>query len=128
MLKIYENIKEFRKANRWSQEELALKMGYTDRSSIAKIEAGEVDLPQSKILKFAKVFGVNAGDLMGDDGTDTVIEPYIRTTEAIELFDLYQSAAPNVQTAVDALLGFQRPDASLPHPQDNKDEQKSQDT
>ena len=121
MLKIYENIKQLRKANGWSQEELASRMGYTDRSSIAKIEAGEVDLSQSKILKFAKIFGVKAGDLMGDDGTEDLIEPYINNSEAAELFDLYQSSAPNIQTAVDALLGFQRPDASHPHRQDKKD-------
>ena len=111
MLKLYENIRELRKANRWSQEELAHRMGYTDRSSIAKIEAGVVDLSQSKILEFAKVFGIDPGDLMGLDGTEVVIEPYIRQTEAAELFDLYQSAAPNVRKAVDALLGFQQPDA-----------------
>jgi transcriptional regulator with XRE-family HTH domain len=65
MLKLYENIKILRKENEWSQDELAKKMGYTDRSSIAKIEAGKVDLSQSKIMEFARVFGVEPGDLMG---------------------------------------------------------------
>ena len=71
MLKLYQNIKELRKQNHWSQEELAKRMGYTDRSSIAKIEGGKVDLSQSKILEFARVFGVDAGELMGDDGIVT---------------------------------------------------------
>lgn len=71
MLKLYQNIKELRKQNHWSQEELAKRMGYTDRSSIAKIEGGKVDLSQSKILEFARIFGVDAGDLMGDDGIVT---------------------------------------------------------
>ena len=65
MLKLYENIKTLRKENGWSQDELAKKMGYTDRSSIAKIESGKVDLSQSKIMEFARVFGVEPGDLMG---------------------------------------------------------------
>lgn len=71
MLTLYKNIRELRKQNNWSQEELATRMGYTDRSSIAKIENGKVDLAQSKILEFARVFGVDASDLMGDDGIAT---------------------------------------------------------
>ena len=52
-MKLYENIKNLRIENGWSQKELANKVGYTDRSSIARIEAGEVDLPQSKVALFA---------------------------------------------------------------------------
>lgn len=68
MLELYENIKRLRKQNGWSQEELAKKAGYTDRSSIAKIEKGQFDLPQSKIFLFADIFGVDPGALMGMDG------------------------------------------------------------
>ena len=49
-----------------SQTVLADLTGYTDRSSIAKIEAGEVDLTLQKILTFAKALRVSPGDLMGD--------------------------------------------------------------
>lgn len=48
-----------------TQDELARRAGYTDRSSIAKIEKGAVDLPQSKIKQFADIFGVTPGTLMG---------------------------------------------------------------
>lgn len=68
MLELYKNIRKLRKLNHWSQEELSTRMGYTDRSSIAKIESGKVDLAQSKILEFARVFGVDPSDLMGNDG------------------------------------------------------------
>lgn len=68
MLELYKNIKKLRKQNGWSQEELAKRAGYTDRSSIAKIEKGQFDLPQSKIILFADIFGVTPGELMGDDG------------------------------------------------------------
>lgn len=64
MLPLYANIKRLRKKNGMSQEELAKKAGYTDRSSIAKIEKGEVDLSQSKIQAFADIFGVTPNDLM----------------------------------------------------------------
>lgn len=62
---LYENIKRLRKERKWSQEELALRTGYTDRSSIAKIEKGEIDLGQSKIQAFADAFGVTPQYLMG---------------------------------------------------------------
>lgn len=67
MLLIYENIKKFRLQAQMSQAELAQRTGYTDRSSIAKIEKGMVDLSQSKIKQFADVFGVTPGELMGWD-------------------------------------------------------------
>lgn len=63
---LYENIKAMRQARRMSQEELAKKTGYSDRSSIAKIEKGEVDLSQSKIQAFADVFHVSPSELMDD--------------------------------------------------------------
>lgn len=65
MLLVYENIKKFRLQAQMSQAELAQRTGYTDRSSIAKIEKGMVDLSQSKIKQFADVFGVTPGELMG---------------------------------------------------------------
>lgn len=65
MEELYKNIKKYRQQNKLTQEQLAQKTGYTDRSSIAKIESGMVDLSQSKIELFAKVLGVTAGELMG---------------------------------------------------------------
>ena len=65
MLKLYENIKIRRKALKMTQEELAKRTGYTDRSSIARIEKGEIDLPQSKILQFADALETTPSVLMG---------------------------------------------------------------
>lgn len=66
-MKLYENIKACRKAAKMTQEELARRTGYTDRSSIARIEKGEIDLPQSKILQFAEALGTTPSHLMGWD-------------------------------------------------------------
>ena len=54
MLKLYSNIKRLREEKGLSQDALAKLTGYTDRSSITKIEKGLVDLQQSKIELFAK--------------------------------------------------------------------------
>ena len=111
MLKMYERIKELRKQNNWTQEELAQKVGYTDRSAIAKIEAGKIDLPQSKIVEFANVFGVDAGDLLGwgDDLYVTTLPSTPKEKKAKELYSLYENASPEVQSAVELLLKSAQP-------------------
>ena len=65
MLQLYKNIKNRRIALGLSQDELAQKTGYTSRSSIAKIESGKVDLPQTKIKLFAEALETTQADLMG---------------------------------------------------------------
>lgn len=49
----------------WSQRELAEKMGYKNHSVVARVESGQVDLPQSRLDQFAKVLGLSHGYLMG---------------------------------------------------------------
>lgn len=64
-METHENIKALREKQGLSQEALAQRTGYRDRSSIAKIEAGLVDLTQSKIAAFAKALNVTPANLMG---------------------------------------------------------------
>ena len=64
---IGERIKIRRNELKWSQRELSDKMGYSNHSTITKIEAGKVDIPQSRIVQFAEVLGVNIAYLMGWD-------------------------------------------------------------
>ena len=61
---IAEKIREKRLERGWSQSELAVKMGM-HRSSILRIERGEVDLTQSRISQFARVLGTTPSYLMG---------------------------------------------------------------
>jgi len=60
-----ERIKSLRKAAKMSQDELARKTGYTDRSSIAKIESDKCELTESKIKAFAEVFDITPAELLG---------------------------------------------------------------
>ena len=66
MNKLYKNIRKRRQELSMTQQELAEKIGYTDRSSVAKIENGQIDLSQSKIMQIAKALETTPGDLMGD--------------------------------------------------------------
>lgn len=65
MLEIYKRIRARREELGISQEELARRMGYKSRSSINKIEKGENDIPQSKIVAFAKALRTTPEALMG---------------------------------------------------------------
>lgn len=65
MLVLYENIRRRREELGISQEELANMLGYKSRSSINKIEKGINDIPQSKIVEFAKALRITPEELMG---------------------------------------------------------------
>lgn len=69
MSTLYDRIKNRREELNMSQEELANKLGYKSRSSINKIEKGENDIPQSKIVAFASALQTTAGNLMGWEET-----------------------------------------------------------
>jgi transcriptional regulator with XRE-family HTH domain len=62
---IGERIKARRVELGWSQRELAERMGYKNHSVVARVEAGKVDLPQSRLDQFAKVLGLSHGYLLG---------------------------------------------------------------
>lgn len=62
---IGENIRRERERVGLTQDELAQRLGYKTRSSIAKIESGANDIPQSKIVSIANALGVTPAYLMG---------------------------------------------------------------
>lgn len=63
-MQTHETIRRLREQLGLSQEELAQRVGYKDRSSIAKIEAGLVDLSASKLSAFASALGVTTAALL----------------------------------------------------------------
>lgn len=83
MLTLYKNIKARRLDLKMSQDRLAELTGYRDRSSIAKIEKGDVDLAESKIREFAKALKTTPQELMGwdDIGTNIFTDDNISSPE-----------------------------------------------
>lgn len=106
MLEIYTNIKKRRKELGYTQTELANKLGYADKSMIAKIEKGQIDLSQSKIMAFAKALETDARILMGNDGIVTDKQPtcnvFVSTNEK-NLLDLYRVLDDKGQHTVDTV-------------------------
>ncbi len=92
-----EIIKQLRTEANMSQDELAKKAGYTDRSSIAKIEAGRVDLTESKLKAIANALDTTVAVLLGlvvpieSKKTPTVVEDERLTEDEAELLGTYRT-------------------------------------
>ncbi len=102
MSTVGENIFRMRKQLNWTQEELALKMGYKSKSTINKIEMGINDIPQSKIVQFAEVLGTTPAHLMGweeDIKNDSPTEAELSEGEQI-LLDLFRRVPEDKQELV----------------------------
>ena len=98
-MQLYENIRICRLKLKLSQEELAKKLGYKSTSTIAKIEAGKIDLPQSKIKAFALALNTTPGALMGWENNDLNL-----TDAEIEHIKNYRQLDADGKTEIDALI------------------------
>lgn len=96
MLPLYRNIRARRNELGLTQSELAEKLGYADKSMIAKIEAGNIDLSQSKIFAFASALHCTPSALMGwenSNAPDTLPFPAPRITEDTVTFPVIGEVA-----------------------------------
>ena len=100
-----DKIKALRKQRNLSQDELARLTGYTDRSSIAKIEAGQVDLTESKILLFAQALGVSPSYLMGLSDEVPAPAPMLELSQGEkDLIADYRDASEEIRSAAATML------------------------
>lgn len=93
-------VKKYRLLADMSQEELAIKVGYTSRSSIAKIETGKADIPRAKIGILANALGVTAADLIPDG---TISHEYI-SDEDIALARKIATLDPYRRQLIEAII------------------------
>ena len=99
-MKIGERIKIRRQELEWSQRELAAKMNYNHHSTLARIESGQVDVTQSRIVQFAEVLGVSVAYLMGWEENESD-ETTIQVTEGEQkLLDLFRKVPESQQQMV----------------------------
>lgn len=108
MLILYENIKKHRKELGMTQDELAKRTGYTSRSSIAKIEQGLVDLPQTKIKLFADALGVTSSELMGYEHLETNNAEFrtsiLKDVEILDMIRKYKTLSPSGQKIIKNMI------------------------
>ena len=104
MSTVGDRILTMRKHLGWTQEELAKRMGYKSKSTINKIEMGINDIPQSKIVIFAKVLGTTPAYLMGweDDTEEKPTSPTIEDLSEGEkaLLELFNKVPEDQQKLV----------------------------
>lgn len=105
MPNIYQRIKDRRTELGMTVDDLAKKMGYKDRSSISKIENGKADIPQSKVMAFAKALDTTTAYLMGIDEEKTP-EPDFRifACDEIELIKKYRDLDDHGRELIDTIL------------------------
>ena len=72
---IYERIKYLRESLNMSQQELAEKVGYKDKSAISKVERGDRDINQTMIMKYAKALGVSPTYILYGKDSETQKNP-----------------------------------------------------
>ena len=100
MSTVGDNILWLRKKLGWTQEELAVKMGYKSKSTINKIEMGINDIPQSKIVKFAEILNTTPAFLMGWEENETVETTIQVTEDEQKLLELFRRVPENQQQMV----------------------------
>lgn len=106
MLEIYKRIRTRREDLGISQEELAKRLGYRSRSSINKIEKGENDIPQSKIVAFAQALQTTPEYLMGWELNAIQSSPKVRP-KGIKIPVLGVIAAGNPIDAVEDIIDYE---------------------
>lgn len=106
-----QNLRRIRVSKNMTQDELAKKLGYTNRSSINKIEVGRSDMPRSKIELAAKILGVSPLELfknspIDDEVIDTIVDDQL--TIITEKFEkLNESNRMRLSAYIQALIDSQ---------------------
>jgi transcriptional regulator with XRE-family HTH domain len=91
---IGEKIKMRRMELGWTLRELAKRMGYSNHSTVARIESGAIDIPQSKVVKFAEVMGTSVAFLMDweevQKTNDTITDAVVKMRTDSEFLSLVE--------------------------------------
>lgn len=104
-MELYKNIRNRRIELGLTQAELAKKIGYRSISTIAKIERGINDIPQSKIKAFADALNTTPGELMGE--VEPAPVPLSLTQQEEKLIKKYRQLSDVRRYVVDEVLDAQ---------------------
>lgn len=97
MYNLGEKVKKRRKELNISQQELADKLGYTNRSSITKIEKGNNDIPRSKVEEIADVLQTTPAYLMGwedEPKSKSILTKFKTMTHKVSVYGRIPAGVP----------------------------------
>lgn len=100
-------LKYFRERENLSQRELAAKLGMS-ASTICMYETGKRHPKFEDEEAIADFFNVDLNTLRGRQTIETDLDPSV-VNKAIQYYELYSNASPEVQMAVEILLRNARP-------------------
>lgn len=105
---IGERIRARRQELHLTQRQLAERLGYLDHTTLTRVEAGKIDLPQSRLEQFAEVLGVTPSHLMGWDAAEPeelggLAAAVLKDPVLLQLVQDYRALDPAGQTAVSTL-------------------------
>lgn len=103
-MELYKNIRNRRIELGLTQAELAEKIGYRSISTIAKIERGINDIPQSKIKAFADALNTTPGELMGE--VELAPVPLSLTQQEEEHIKKYRQLNADGKLVIDNQIDF----------------------
>jgi repressor LexA len=103
---IGENIRRMRKKRGSSQTQLAIKLGYKSKSSIAKIETGNGDVPRNKLPQFAEALNCSISYLTGWNELKTFDDEHREKTPYDILCDKISSLSPSDMENVSDYIDF----------------------
>ena len=103
---IGENIRRMRKKRGLSQTQLAIKLGYKSKSSIAKIETGNGDVPRNKLPQFAEALNCSISYLTGWNELKTFDDEHREKTPYDSLCDKISSLSPSDMENVSDYIDF----------------------
>jgi len=86
---LYENIKRRRLELGLTQLDLAKRLGYNDKSTIAKIEKGNTDLSVSKLISFAKALNTTPLKLIGAENASPLVDYLVLSADEQFIVDTY---------------------------------------
>ena len=104
MEQVHKNIKKRRLELGMTQRELARLAGYENRSSIARIERGDHDLPQSKIEDIARALKVTPSYLAGWEDADVAELTAMQEQTMMKFLQLSYEHQLVVEGVVETLL------------------------
>lgn len=101
---IGKRIKEKRIELGITQEELAAKLGYKSKTTIAKIEKGTNDITQSRVVDFANVLNTTPAYLMGWTDSESELTPTLNKKDEKDIAKRLEQTLDQLESDQDGLM------------------------